>query len=339
MPDGAASYSTAVHEPTSHFEPTFRILVRIFSMSFAHDIERQAEATALCFPRATSTMYDDRDRAGQGCFLCLESPKQGQYAVLVPCVRPTEPPQVVGFSDMLTSPKPIYGKMMFWETACESDEQIYRRLVDTCYRYLGPWKKWLPYYGIDEVEPNNVAAECERIIAKHPTGPYLDIDEVCLDDDDHSNQCLVGMDEWSQPCIRAAAEEAGQRRTRLLFPSLLRDCARDPKRANGLHTLEGWTQQSCIYDTKGKNRVALPRMNQEFHGTVRMRGLHFVLGWQKDRMRVELLPRISAAWSGFAIIWLCLVLWRATGGDWGTALAFAQVVAASLSIVIIHVQR
>ncbi|CRK14550.1 hypothetical protein BN1723_010382 [Verticillium longisporum] len=212
-------------------------------MSFAHDTERQAEATAQCFPRVTSTMYDDRDRAGQGCFLCLESPTQGQYAVLVPCVRPTEAPQV--------------------ETAYESDEQIYRRLVDTCYRYLGPWKKWLPYYGIDgvlevnfafagivepdkrypicmdPVEPNNVSAECERIIAKHPTDPYFDIDDVCLDDDHHSDQCLVGMDEWSQPCIRAAAEEAEQRRTRLLFPSLLRDCARDPKRANGLHTLEG----------------------------------------------------------------------------------------------------
>ncbi|KAG7107146.1 hypothetical protein HYQ44_013712 [Verticillium longisporum] len=94
-------------------------------------------------------MYDDRDRAGQGCFLCLESPTQGQYAVLVPCVRPTEAPQV--------------------ETAYESDEQIYRRLVDTCYRYLGPWKKWLPYYGIDgvlevnKVGRNRVAYTTQRV--------------------------------------------------------------------------------------------------------------------------------------------------------------------------------
>ncbi|KAK3373053.1 hypothetical protein B0T24DRAFT_249435 [Lasiosphaeria ovina] len=65
-----------------------------------------------------------------------------------------------------------------------------------------------------------------------------------------------------------------------------------------------------------------------------MRGLHFVLGLQKDRIRMEAPFRISCAWVGIAIIWLCLVLWRGAGGDWGTALAFAQVVAASISIYV-----
>ena len=69
-----------------------------------------------------------------------------------------------------------------------------------------------------------------------------------------------------------------------------------------------------------------------------MRGLHFVLGLQKDQMRIELLFRTSCAWFGI-VIWLCLVLWRVEGGDWGTALAFAQVVAASISIVIVYVQQ
>lgn len=68
-----------------------------------------------------------------------------------------------------------------------------------------------------------------------------------------------------------------------------------------------------------------------------MRGLHFVQGLQTDRMSIELPFRISCAWFGIAAIWLCLVLWGVGGGDWGIALAFAQVVAASISIIITRV--
>jgi hypothetical protein len=180
---------------------------------------------------------------------------------------------------------------MPWDSACESDSDIYQRLVDTCYQHLGWWKRWLPYYGItkvlevnvrldtscewkdltlkiqfhfagvvdpdgrypiqmDPVKPDNVLVDCEKIIARHPTGLYVDINDVCLDDHHHSDQCLIGMEEWSQPCIRVDAEKAEQRRNRLLFLSLLKDCARDPAGANGLHTLEGLAQESCIYDTK-----------------------------------------------------------------------------------------
>ena len=87
---------------------------------------------------------------------------------------------------------------------------------------------------------------------------------------------------------------------------------------------------------RGPNQVALPLPHQRFQETVPMRGLHFVLGWQKDRIRIDLPIRISCAWLGTAFVWLCVVLWRGEGGDWGTALAFAQVVAASISIIIVY---
>jgi len=65
---------------------------------------------------------------------------------------------VVGRSEVFTdNPKPIYEKIMPWDNACESDIDIYRRLVDTCYQYLGWWKRWLPYYGITEVLEVNVS--------------------------------------------------------------------------------------------------------------------------------------------------------------------------------------
>ncbi|WAO96032.1 Hypothetical protein NCS54_01368900 [Fusarium falciforme] len=245
------------------------------SISYVHDIERQAGLGVRTFSQVIKNMPDFRDRAGQGCFLCLESPRHGQYAALVPCLRPANARRVIGHSGIFSdNPKPIYEKMMPWDSACESDSDIYQRLVDTCYQHLGRWKRWLPYYGItevlevnfqfagvidpdgrypiqmDPVKPDNVLVDCERIIARHPTGPYFDINDVCLDDHHHSYQCLIGMEEWSQPCIRVDAEKAEQRRNRLLFLSLLKDCARDPAGANGLHTLEGLAQESCIYDTK-----------------------------------------------------------------------------------------
>ncbi|KAH7230084.1 uncharacterized protein BKA55DRAFT_207475 [Fusarium redolens] len=95
-----------------------------------------------------------------------------------------------------------------------------------------------------------MSEECEKIIARHPTDPYFDLNDTCLNDSQHSEQCLIGMQEWSQPYIKVEAEEAEQRRKRLLFLSHLKECARDPARANGLYTLEGLAQESCIYDIK-----------------------------------------------------------------------------------------
>ncbi|KAK3373054.1 hypothetical protein B0T24DRAFT_529119 [Lasiosphaeria ovina] len=159
------------------------------------------------------------------------------------------------------------------ECAIESDNAIYRRLVDTCYEYLGRWKRWLPYYGItdvvevnfhfagiaksdgsypiwmDPVKPDHVLKECEKIIARHPTGPHVDYNDFC-DGYLHSSECCIGMEEWSQPCIMVEAAKAEQRRKQLLFLSDLKDCAQDPARANGLHTLGGLAQDSCIYETK-----------------------------------------------------------------------------------------
>ena len=101
-------------------------------------------------------MLDIQNRAGQGCFLCLESPKQGQFATLVLCLRPPVVRPVVGYSGGFgDNPQPIYENGP-WHNACESDNDIYRRLVATCYHYLGGWKRWLPYYGVTNVLEVNV---------------------------------------------------------------------------------------------------------------------------------------------------------------------------------------
>lgn len=88
----------------------------------------------------------------------------------------------------------------------------------------------------------------------------------------------------------------------------------------------------------GENKVALPLSYELFQQTVQMRGLRFVLGWQTDRL-IELPFKVSCVWFGISAIWLGLVLWGWGGGDWGIGFAFAQVVAASISIVITLAQQ
>ena len=130
------------------------------------DVERQTSAgvqdSAEAFPRVP----DFQDRAGHGCFLCLESPRQGQYAVLVPCLRPTEAREEkmlvydtddTDDTDETDDTRAKYVPVAPWDRACESDQDIYQRLVDTCYQRLGGWKRWLPYYGVVKVREVKVS--------------------------------------------------------------------------------------------------------------------------------------------------------------------------------------
>jgi hypothetical protein len=64
------------------------------------------------------------------------------------------------------------------------------------------------------------------------------------------------------------------------------------------------------------------------------RGFRFEMGWQTDRMAVEVPFPAACAWFGIAVIWLCILLGKVKQGDWGVALGFAQVVAASIAIMV-----
>lgn len=83
----------------------------------------------------------------------------------------------------------------------------------------------------------------------------------------------------------------------------------------------------------------MPVPHERFQGTEEMRGLHFVLGFQTDRIGIELPFRISCAWLGITAVWLCLVIWGVGSRNWGIAIALAQVVAASISIIIAAAQQ
>jgi hypothetical protein len=63
----------------------------------------------------------------------------------------------------------------------------------------------------------------------------------------HNTKCPASFD-LNYPCILDMAEEARLRKRRLDMLFLLMDCARDPRKANGLKTLEGMAQERCIYE-------------------------------------------------------------------------------------------
>ncbi|KAH7187266.1 hypothetical protein BKA60DRAFT_602415 [Fusarium oxysporum] len=171
-------------------------------------------------------------------------------------------------------PAELLDTLDFLRTQTTENQDIYQRLVETCYQQLGRWKRWLPYYGITDVievkfrfartvdldghypihmniiNIEETREKCNIAILRHPSRPHLDVDNACWEHGPHSDECDVRMSEWGEPCIRLAAKEAEQRLKLLDDIQHLKRCARDPASANGLRTLEGMAQESCIYDVK-----------------------------------------------------------------------------------------
>lgn len=67
-----------------------------------------------------------------------------------------------------------------------------------------------------------------------------------------------------------------------------------------------------------------------------MRGLFVTMGWNVDRMLLHVRVGVIYTLVGLAVVWLGSVLWAGHRGDWSTALAFGQLLAASLALILHH---
>ena len=65
----------------------------------------------------------------------------------------------------------------------------------------------------------------------------------------------------------------------------------------------------------------------------RLRGIEIVMGWQFDRIIAELPLYITWTWFSLAFIWFAVVIWAGATKDWSTAMAFGQLLAASVSLI------
>ena len=66
------------------------------------------------------------------------------------------------------------------------------------------------------------------------------------------------MMDLSMPCIRAQIEAARKHKRKLDTLYLLKDCARNPRGAKGLRTVEGMAQKSCIFEMEYARMTYLP---------------------------------------------------------------------------------
>jgi hypothetical protein len=145
------------------------------------------------------------------------------------------------------------------------------RMEEVYYADKGKWKAWLPFYGptsvrevefqfvgteerkvrfkvfgVKPVDVERLRLEADNIIASAPGEVDFDYGNGCMDSS-HSTKCEKSI-EYDRPCILQMANEAHQRKRKLDMLHLLKDCIRDPMTANGLRTLEGMAQDSCIYE-------------------------------------------------------------------------------------------
>lgn len=101
------------------------------------------------------------ESAGQVIFLCMDRGPRGHYAVRVPCHRPTRYRSPLEIKRALEKGRsksvPPRGK------AFESDDQIVERMREIVGSELGPWAKFMPYYGVVQVEIVEVSYSCSLI--------------------------------------------------------------------------------------------------------------------------------------------------------------------------------
>lgn len=98
---------------------------------------------------------------------------------------------------------------------------------------------------------DKVREEAERTIALHPSVVEIEMGDACSPDGSwHGKTYWDEMEILSMPCILVRIKAARQRKRKHAMLHQLRDCARDPYKANGLHTLEGMAQGTCNLDIK-----------------------------------------------------------------------------------------
>lgn len=103
-----------------------------------------------------------------------------------------------------------------------------------------------PIFALTPVNEEKVREKADDIIASVPTDVEIEYGDGCMGFS-HSTKCPAsfGLD---SPCILDMAEEARLHKRRLDMLFILKECARNPRKSNGLRTLEGMAQESCIYE-------------------------------------------------------------------------------------------
>ena len=266
--------------------------------------------------------------------------------------------------------------------------EVMQAIQDALYHQRGIWKRWLWCYEILSAEEIKVShtivrkpvvdkrdkfhfddvGECGRApirvtrleadvireeaqarIDNKPSSMDYEYDAACWGPPYHTDECLQGQDH-GVPCLQDRLCEASNRLHGYRMQHWLKECLKNPERAETRHFLEyGLLQESFVYRREdvsislspgltlpltANQQVALPSNAEDLNRSEEMRGVYVTTGWNVRRLLLGLRAGSTHALLGVAIIWLGSVLWAGHRGDWSTALAFGQVVAASVTLVL-----
>lgn len=109
-------------------------------------------------PNSVSTPQTD---SGQSLFLCIRGKRQTRFAIRVPCQRQLrrKVKRNGERAESMLDPDRARG--------FESDSKITERLVAACYQFHGKWKKYIPYYGIIDVQEVEVMSSNLKVFHQH----------------------------------------------------------------------------------------------------------------------------------------------------------------------------
>lgn len=158
--------------PRNMFPSSVELLITSIMSTSAVRNALDLERSEILLEEILLSFLHPLDRSGTVCFVCLDCPRNGQYAVQVQCLKSGRGRKIIEWSlgdpdDESPSDAPSHSKQgpevktskatpvrrppQTWDTVLEDDRAVYIRMLNICFQYIGKWRKWLPFYGVVSV--------------------------------------------------------------------------------------------------------------------------------------------------------------------------------------------
>lgn len=106
-----------------------------------------------------------------------------------------------------------------------------------------------PIY-VSSLDLDSIRDSADCIIAQKPDEHEIAFGDPCNEELGCSQQCQTLQDALGRKCIMLQIKDATERKQDLASLHLLREYVRNPWNANGMQTLAGRAQDTCIYETQ-----------------------------------------------------------------------------------------
>jgi hypothetical protein len=199
-----------------------------------------------------------------------------------------------------------------------------------------------------EINVEHRKRELDSMIGQEPSQLELEFGDHCHGEY-HEPSCPSTLD--GSPCELEIALWARKQKEALAYLGMFKTCLKYPWRANHYKLLEGIAQdKSLVYDNRSVqlpcpdflnpksdrdlDRIILSMIRDGSRFSAKVRGIKVTMGWDFRPMTSELSKSFAWLCLVLSVIWLGIVVWAEKFKDWSTAMAFGQVIAACISLVV-----